>query len=309
MSDSYDIIVIGAASAGMPAAIYSHRFGLKTLIIGAEVGGLLNESHKVENYPGFIGIPGRELMTKFKEHVESFGIEIKQEWVKSIEKDGDAFTVTTGSGTYDAKSVVLTLGSKHRHLGIPGEEEFSSKGVSFCPTCDAAFFKNAPVAVIGGGDGAASAASLLAEHASKVYVIVRKDHMRAEPINLKKMEENEKIEILYNTAPVEFVGENALTGIKLNNPYDGKDVLPVEGAFIMIGSDPQTEMAAKLGVKLDERKEIIIDGHSRTNVPLIYAAGDAANRPFKQTITGAAEGVAAAFSAFEDVRKAEIEKR
>lgn len=306
-SDPYDVIVIGAASAGMPAAIYAKRFGLHVVVIGADVGGLLNESHKVENWPGDTAVNGRELMRRFKEHVESLGVEIKTEWVRSIAKDGDRFIVTTDQGAIAGKSLILTLGSKHRHLGVPGEKELSSKGVSYCPTCDAAFFRGVPVAVIGGGDGAASAVNLLAEHASKVYVLVRKEQMRAEPINLKKLETNPKIEILYGTAPTEFIGDNLLTGVRLTKPHDGEEVLPVEGAFVMIGADPQTEMAAALGVALTPAKEIIIDDHSRTNVPFIYAAGDSANRPFKQAITGAAEGVIAAFSAYEDIKRKEVE--
>jgi len=305
MSEVYDLIVIGAASAGLPAAIYAKRFGLNTLVIGAEPGGLLNESSKVENWPGDIAVPGRELMQRFKAHVESLGVEIKQEWVKEIKKEGESFLLTTDTAKYLAKALVLTMGSKHRHLGVPGEQELSSRGVSYCPTCDAAFFKNVPVAIIGGGDGAASAANLLAEHASKVFVLVRKDHMRAEPINQKKMTDNPKIEILYETSPLEFVGDKALEGIKLSKPYKGKDILPVEGTFIMIGADPQTKLAADLGVKLDESKEMIIDENSRTSVPFVYAAGDAANKRQKQTITGAAEGVKAAFSAYEDIRKSE----
>jgi thioredoxin reductase (NADPH) len=305
MSELYDVIVIGAASAGMPAAIYAKRFGLSTLVIGAEPGGLLNESHKVENWPGDIAVNGRELMNRFKEHVSSLEIPLKTEWVKEVKKEGETFVVVTDKAEYMGKSIILTMGSKHRHLGVPGEKELSAKGVSYCPTCDAAFFKNVPVAVIGGGDGAASAANLLAEHASKVYVLVRKTEMRAEPINIKKLETNEKIEILYETQAESLNGENALTDITLTKEYNGSKKLEVEGAFVMIGSDPQTEMAASLGVTLADNKEMIIDGHSRTNIPFVYAAGDAANRPFKQAITGAAEGVIAAFSAYEDIRKAE----
>ncbi len=305
MSEQYDLIIIGAAAAGMPAAIYAKRFGLNTLIIGAEVGGLLNESHNVENYPGFPSIPGRELMLKFKEHVESVGVEIKQEWVKALEKSDAGFNVVTDNGEYAARALVLTMGSTHRKLGIPGEEEFASKGVSYCPTCDAAFFRNVPVAVVGGGDAAASAALLLAEHASKVFVLVRRDVMRAEPINRQRLEAHEKIEILYETKPVEFVGEQLLTGIRLSKPYNGEEILPVEGVFVMIGSDPNSALAEPLNVALNEKKEIIIDEQSRTNVPFVYAAGDIANRPYEQVITGAAEGVIAAFSAYKDIRKSE----
>ncbi len=274
-------------------------------MIGAEPGGLLNESANVENWPGDTSVPGRELMRRFKEHVESLGVEVKQEWVKEATKTEAGFTLATDKDEYAAKALVLTMGSKHRHLGVKGEDTFSGKGVSYCPTCDAAFFKNVPVAVIGGGDGAASAANMLAEHASHVYVLVRKDHMRAEPINKQKLERNEKIDILYETEAVEFCGDNLLTGIRLSTPHDGDDLLKVEGAFVMIGSDPQTQLAEQLGVELNEGREMVIDEESRTNVPFVYAAGDAANKKHKQTITGAAEGVKAAFSAYEDIRKAE----
>ncbi|RME31018.1 FAD-binding protein [Candidatus Woesearchaeota archaeon] len=304
--DVYDIIIIGAGSAGMSAAIYAKRFGMKTLVIGKVVGGLLNDSHNVENYPGFPSIPGFDLMMRFKEHVESLSIPIKEEWVETVTKNDDGtFSVKTEKERYTAKTILIATGTKHRHLGVPGEERLAGKGVSYCATCDAAFFKGKDVAIVGGGDSAAQAANLLAQHASHVYVIVRKDHMRAEPLNRERLEQNEKVDILYETKVVEVLGENSVEKIKLTKPFKGSDELAVQGFFVEIGADVQSELAKPLGVERNERGEIIIDAESRTNVEGVYAAGDVGNRKFKQAITGAAEGCIAAFSAYDYLQRKE----
>ncbi len=297
----YDVIIIGAASAGIPAAIYAKRFGLQTLLIGAEIGGLLNESQRVENWPGEQVITGMELMNKFKLHVESLGVPIKTEWVKKLSKDEGGFSVVTDHDAYRTRAIIYAAGSKHRHLGVPGEEELAGKGVSYCATCDAAFFKRVPVIVVGGGDAAAQGALQLAQHASKVYVAVRRDVMRAEPINQERIKAEPKITILYETRVSEILGEQKVTGVRLTKPSEGKEILPVEGVFIQIGAAPQSQLARSVGVKVNEQGEIIIDDASRTNIPRFYAAGDVTNRKYKQAITGAAEGVIAAFSAFEDL--------
>ncbi len=305
----YDVIVIGTGSAGMPAAIYAQRFGLKTLLIGKVVGGLLNDSHNVENYPGFPSIPGFDLMMKFKEHVDSLKIPVKEEWATDVRKEADGtFIVVTDAAEYTGKTLILTTGTKHRKLGLAREDELAGKGVSYCATCDAAFYKDVPVAIVGGGDSAAQAASLLAQHASHVSVIVRKEKMRAEPINVKRLEKSPKVTILYGTNVTGIVGKEAVEGVKLSKPFQGSDTLKVDGLFMEIGADVQSELAEKLGVALNERKEIIIDNASRTNVAKVYAAGDCGDRKFKQAITGAAEGVIAAFSAYEDLKKDEDEE-
>lgn len=299
----YEVIIVGAGSAGMAAGIYAQRFGLKTLIIGKVVGGLLNDSHNVENYPGFPTIPGFDLMMKFKEHVDSLEIPIKEEWVQSAKKENDKFIVKTDKGEYSGKTLIIATGTKHRHLGVPREDELAGKGVSYCATCDAAFFKNVPVAIVGGGDSAAQAGALLAQHASRIYVLVRGEKMKAEPINVERLEKSEKVTILYNTQVSELVGENALTGIKLTRAYDGKESIEVEGLFVEIGADVQSELAIELGVKVNERKEIVIDVESQTSIEGLYAAGDCGDRKFKQAITGASEGVVAAFSAYDYIKR------
>jgi thioredoxin reductase (NADPH) len=312
--EKYDVIIVGAGSAGMAAAIYATRFGLKTLVIGKVVGGLLNLSHNVENYPGYKSIPGLDLMMNFKEHCDNLSVPFKEEWVTDIkthhyddpQKAYYEFTTKDDSEedhTYYGRTVILTMGTKHKTLGVPGEEKLSGRGLSYCATCDGAFFKNVPVCIVGGGDSAAQAGDLLAQFATHVYLIVRKDHMRAEPINLKRLEQSPKVTIIYNTQVTEVLGDKGVTGIRLSRPYDGSDVLPVEGVFVEIGHDIQSELAAKMGVKLNDHKEIIINGDSETNLRGVYAAGDVGNRKYKQALTGAAEGAIAAFSAYALLKK------
>ena len=301
--ERWDTIIIGAGSAGMAAAIYAARFNLRTLIIGQEVGGLLNESHNVENYPGFKSIPGLDLMMQFKEHVDNLHVPTVNEWVQSVERKGKHFVVNTDANAYEGRTIIFATGAKHRHLGAKGEDAFAGKGVSYCATCDAAFFRNVPVCVVGGGDAAALAANLLKGFASKVYVIVRKDHMRAEPINKRRLEESEKVEIVYGAEVLEVLGESEVTGVRLNKEVGGSDILPVQGMFVEIGQIIQSELAERLGVQLNAKKEIIINGASETNIPGVYAAGDVGDRAYKQALTGAAEGAVAAFSAYALLQK------
>lgn len=312
--ERWDVIIIGAGSAGMASAIYSARFNLKTLVLGTEVGGLLNESHNVENYPGFKSIPGLDLMMQFKDHCDNLKIPFKHEWVKDLAIQNPenlkerTFTVTTddgngGSNQYIGRTLVIATGAKHKHLGAKGEDALSGKGVSYCATCDAAFFRNIPVAVIGGGDSAALAGTLLKEFASHVYIIVRGNTMRAEPINKKRLEESEKITIIYNTEVPEILGESEVTGIRLSAPFNGTDVLPVQGVFVEIGQIINSGLAEKIDVARNERGEIIIDQNSETNIKGVYAAGDVGNRAYKQALTGASEGAIAAFGAYAFLQK------
>ncbi len=310
----WDTVIVGAGSAGMAAGIYAARFGLKTLIIGQVVGGLLNESHNVENYPGFASIPGLDLMMQFKAHCDNLKIPFEESWVHRIERahgDDPAKTVFTlhaedavgNKKTIRARTVILTMGTKHKKLGAKNEEKLSGRGVSYCATCDAAFFKNIPVAIVGGGDSAAQAGQLVSQFASHVHIIVRKEKMRAEPINIQRLEQNPKVTLVYDTEVLEVLGETGVTGARLSKPFNGSDILPIEGLFVEIGHLIQSELAAQIGVALNSHQEIIIDGESKTNVGGVYAAGDVGNRRYKQALTGASEGAIAAFSAYERIQK------
>lgn len=293
----YDFLIIGAGSAGLPAAVYAARFRMHTLVIGELIGGTITQTHVVENWPGVISITGWDLMDELKRHVDVNNVPVLPDRVIEVKKRGERdFTVKTLDGMeFKAKAVLFATGTMRRKLGVPGEKEFENKGVSYCAVCDGALFKNKTVAVIGGSDSAAKEALFLAEHASKVYIIHRGGAIRPEPINGERVSNNRKIELLLNRNIKEIFGDKLVKGVRFKEGGE----LALDGVFIEIGATPNSELAKKLGVGVDEKGEVIIDVESKTNVPGVYAAGDVANRHFKQAITGAAEGVIAAFSAYE----------
>lgn len=301
----YDFIVIGGGCSGLSAGMYATRLGLKTLVFAELPGGLITTTHLVENWPGVISISGPDLAMSLYSHAEASGAEIKGEIVSKIEKLPDVngfpqFKTTTSSGEYISKTVLIATGTKHKHLGVPGEKEFENKGVSYCALCDGAFFKNKVVGVVGGGDSAAKEAIFLSEHASKVYLIVRKDILRAEPLNAKRIEQNPKVEILFNTEVESIFGTKSMEKVKFKDgagTMSGKE-LEMQGIFMAIGQDPQTELAKDLGVELNAKREIIINRKSETNIRGVFAAGDCCDSEFKQAITGSAEAVTASYHAF-----------
>jgi thioredoxin reductase (NADPH) len=295
--EKYDLLIIGSGITGYSAAIYAARFKMNTIVIGELPGGLITTTHLVENWPGIISISGLELAENLKKHAEANGVPIINDKVIDIKQKTDStFQVKTSNGQeFSTKTILFATGTTRRKLGIKGEKEFENKGVSYCAVCDGALFKNKTVAVIGGSDSAAKESLYLAEHASKVYIIYRGEKIRAEPINYERVTQNKKIEIITKKNVIEIYGDRIVQGVKFKEGGE----LKLDGVFIEIGADPNSELAAKLGVSLNEKKEIIIDIDSKTNIPGIYAAGDVANRHFKQAITGSAEGVIAAFSAYE----------
>jgi thioredoxin reductase (NADPH) len=297
----YDLMILGTGPAGMAAAIYAGRYGLKTVIIGKEIGGATGYAGPIENYPGHIG-SGIDLMKTFEKQAKEFGAVFVTGNVDKLAKAKNGFIAMAGDKKYEGRVLITGLGSEHRKLGIPGEEKFAGKGVSYCATCDGNFFKGKTVAVIGGSDSAAKAAIYLSDICKKVYISYRKEKMRAEPINLTKILARKNIEILYNMKPVEIIGDTKVNGLKLESSVGkklAKDVLVVEGVFIEIGSTPMVEIFKGLNLKTDESNYIIVDRVGRTSVNGLYAVGDGANNPFKQTITAAADGVLAAKAAYD----------
>ena len=290
-----ELLIVGSGCAGLAAAIYARRFEIDTLVIGDLPGGTITQTHLVENYPGFISLSGYELGEKLLAHAKNLGADIQNGQVKHIEKVGDGFQAQVGEKSILAKAVILATGTAHRKLEAPGEKEFQNKGASYCATCDAPFFKNKTVAIVGGSDSAVKESLIAAEHAAQVYIIYRGSAARAEPINIRRMEANEKIELITEVNIVEIYGEGVVKGVKLD---DGQD-LKLDGVFIEIGRIPRSELASSLGVAVSENGEIIIDRNSRTNVPGVLAAGDVTDTAWKQAITGAGEGAQAANSAFE----------
>ncbi|MBY9017237.1 MAG: FAD-dependent oxidoreductase [Candidatus Lokiarchaeota archaeon] len=303
LEKTYDLIVLGGGPTAIACAIYAARFAMDVLIVGKVFGGLIATTDIVENYPGITSISGQGLMEMFKDHMNSLSIPYISDEIRSIENVEDYFVLHSFFQKFKAKSICIATGSERRKLGIPGENEFAGKGVSYCATCDGPFYKDKVVCVIGGSDSAAKEALFLAQNVEKVYIIYRKEEIRAEPINKKRVYENEKIEIINNTNVVEIVGKTTVNHVIFDN---GKE-LEVDGVFIEIGSIPNSEIAQRIGTKINEKGEIIINRKSETNMPGIFAAGDVADAPFKQAITGVAEGVIAAYSAFDYLKNVKIE--
>ncbi|MBI5398607.1 FAD-dependent oxidoreductase [Candidatus Woesearchaeota archaeon] len=301
-SDLYDIICIGGGPAAYSAAIYAARFNMKTSVIAKEKGGLLITTHLVENYPGFPSVTGLGLMQEIEKHVKYFNVQIHENEVTNLEKKGNIFIVTAREETYKTKTVLIGTGSKHRQLEVPGNKELYGKGVSYCATCDAPFFKKKTVAMVGGADSAVKEATLLAEFAAKVYVIYRGKEVHPEPITLKRALAMPNIEFINETNVVSIHGNNRVEYIMLDKPYKGSNKLELQGVFVAIGQVPVTELAKQAGAKLNERGEVIIDRYARTSVPGLYAAGDCGDTQFKQAIISAAEGVYGAWQAFEYVQ-------
>jgi thioredoxin reductase (NADPH) len=300
---TYDIIVLGGGPSAIGCAIYAARFAMEVLVIGKTFGGLIATTHLVENYPAITTTSGQGLMDMFKDHMDSLNIPYISDEIKSIEKVDNYFILHSFFQKFKAYSICIATGSERRKLGIPGEEKYSGRGVSYCAICDGPFYKDKVVCVIGGSDSAAKEALYLAQNSAKVYIIYRGSEIRAEPINKKRVLENEKIELIYNTNVIEIKGENNVKSVALDN---GKD-LKIDGVFIEIGSIPNSELARHIGVKVNSKGEIIINRKSETSIMGIFAAGDVADAPFKQAITGVAEGVIAAYSAFDFIKGMNIE--
>ncbi|MBS3176948.1 FAD-dependent oxidoreductase [Candidatus Woesearchaeota archaeon] len=303
----YDVIIVGGGPAGFAAGIYAARFNLKTLIVIKEIGGALAGSYDVENYMGFKSISGLDLINKFKEQAESLGVTIKYDTVKNIKKIGE-FKFQVDEHT--AKAVILCTGSTRRKLNIPGEDQFSGKGVSYCATCDAAFFRNKKVCVIGGSDGAGLASLLLSEYANEVYIIYRGPEIHPEPITKTKILRNPKIKIITSTNVKEIYGEKMVKGIVLDKPYQGSPKMELQGLFVEVGATPANELAKQLNAQLNERGKIIVKNDQRTNIKGVYAAGDitTATNEFEQAITACAQGSIAAASCYEDLSNQQTQR-
>ncbi|MCD6225946.1 FAD-dependent oxidoreductase [bacterium] len=295
----YDLIIVGAGPAGLMAAVYAARYRLKTLVLGKLIGGLISEAADIANFPTYEVITGRELTDKFQKQVEALGVEIKFAEVEEIVPQKKEFFLKASQGEFVARKVILAIGTERRKLGVKGEKELTGKGVSYCATCDAAFFKDKTVAVVGGGNAALSSALLLAKFARKVYIIYRREKFfRAEPAWIEQVESNPKIEPVFNAVIEEILGKDKVEGVRLNN---GKE-LSLDGVFVEIGSSPNEELTQKLGLKTEDGY-IVVDKKQRTNIPGIFAAGDITNNPLKQAITACAEGAVAATTAFEEIRQ------
>jgi len=295
----YDLIIVGAGPAGLTAAIYAARYKLSCLVIAETIGGRAAEAFEIKNFPSYEKISGIELMEKIRKQTECLGVEIKNERVEKIKKEKEYFVVKTAEKDYLAKKIILANGLEKKRLGLEKEDKFLGKGVSYCAVCDAPFFKNKKVAVVGGSDSALAAASLLSRFANKVYIIYRKEKFfRAKPAMVEEVRKNKKIKAIFNVTVTKLLGEERLKAIELSN----KKRIAVDGLFVEIGASPNVELAKDLGIEL-ENGYIKVDEMQRTNVKGVYAAGDITNRPLKQIITAAAQGAVAATTVYEELKE------
>ena len=296
------VIIVGSGPAGYTAAIYAARANFKPLVIASsvEAGGELMNTTDVENFPGFPeGIMGPDLMIKMQEQAEKFGAEVLLDDVVSMELSGPIKRITTGGGQqFEALSVIVATGSAYRKLGLENEDRLSGHGVSWCATCDGFFFREKTIAVVGGGDSAMEEANFLTRFASKVYVIHRKDTLRASKIMQDRAFANPKIEFVWNSAISELLGQDALDGVTVENLVTGeKSSLEIQGLFIAIGNDPRTQLVHGQ-LDLTPEGTIAVAGRSsKTNLEGVFAAGDVIDPTYRQAVTAAASGTVAALDA------------
>ena len=292
----YDVVIIGAGPGGMTTALYASRANLKVVMLDrGSFGGNLNNTASIVNYSGFKDIQGPELAEKMYQGATQFGAEYAYGTVTKIEADGQQKKVTTDMGdTFIAPVVVIATGSDHRKLGVPGEEEFSGRGVSYCAVCDGAFFKGKHLVVVGGGDSAVEEGIYLTQFASKVTVVVRRDVLRAQPMLQDEAEKNEKMEFVFNTNVTEILGDDVkVTGVKTHNNKTGEDgKISAAGAFIYVGTVPMTAPFKGLGV-LDDQGWVKTDNEMKTSIPGIFAIGDVRETPLRQIATAVGDGAIA----------------
>lgn len=309
-TDIWDIIIIGTGVSGLSAGMYCGRFNMKTLVIGEMPGGIITTTHLVENYPGILSITGADMGDVFLKHAQKFGAQMKFSKAVDVEycapPPGEAkkgvFKVKTASEEFLAKTIIIATGTEHKKLGVPGEKELSGKGVSYCALCDAAFFKDKTVCIVGGGDSSAIEALILEQHCKKIYMFVRRDVLRAEPINYQKVMNSAKIELRLKTEITEVKGAGKVQSVLLKS---GEEIA-LDGVFVAIGHVALSNLATKLGVALDEHNQIKINRNSQTNMPGVFAAGDVCDTAFKQAITGASEAVIASYFAYQYIQQNEV---
>lgn len=304
MTKQYDVVIIGAGPAGMTAALYASRANLSVVMLDRGIyGGQMNNTADIENFPGFKSVLGPDLSKDMYESSTQFGAEYAYGSVESIRDDGATKLVKTDMGDeFEVKVVIIGTGSEYKKLGVPGEEDFSGRGVSYCAVCDGAFFKGTDVVVVGGGDSAIEEGLYLTQLASKVTVIHRRDQLRAQKIIQDRAFANPKMEFVWNSNVTEVVGEGKVTGVKVNNNQTGEDsFIEAAGVFIYVGVKPMTAAFADLGI-LDEQGWIPTDDHMHTKVPGILAVGDVRKKDLRQITTAVGDGGVAGQQAYEYIQ-------
>jgi len=296
MNNRYDVIIIGGGPAGYTAALYTTRAGLSTLLIEKmAAGGQMTQTMQIDNYPGIPdGIDGFTLGAQMRAGAERFGAEILQSQVTKVQLEGVEKSVSTDKDTFYAKAVIAATGATHKHLGLPEESDLIGRGVAYCAACDGMFYRGKTVAVIGGGNSAAADALLLSRVAKKVYLIHRRDSLRASRVYYDQLTRAGNVEFIWNSTVQEFLAAEKLTGLRLHNGQTGEDSqIAVDGAFVSIGTAPVSGLFAA-SLSLDESGYIIADESTRTSLPGVFAAGDVRTKQVRQIVTATADGAVAA---------------
>jgi len=298
-----ELLIAGQGAAGYAAAMYAARYGLATLVAGLVFGGETALAGMVDNYPGVPDVEGYELMQRFRSQVDALEVPVEDVAVTSVRRDTDCFVAELSEGApVQASAIILAVGRERRSLGLPHEDAWLGRGVSFCSTCDAPLYRGKRVAVVGGGDAAVEGALLNARHAAEVYLIYRGDAFwRPQPISVDLLGQS-PVHVLFETEVTELLGDDdGLRGVRLSRPWQGSDELALDGLFVEIGAEPRTTLARSLGVELNgSTGEVHVDRGMGTNVPGVFAAGDVsdASGSLKQTVTAAAQGAQAALAAY-----------
>lgn len=296
----YDIVIVGAGTAGMSAAIYGVRSGKKVLLLEEKnYGGQIVNTPEVENYPGIIKTSGFEFATNLFNQAKSLGAEIKYEKALKIEDNGTLKTIVTNKNTYEAKTVIIATGAKNRQLRLENEKKLIGSGVSYCATCDGMFFRGRDVAVVGGGNTALEDAMFLSNYCKKVYIIHRRDKLRGEEKIAKAISEKDNIEMVWNSNVIKILGDNQVEGITVKNSVDGSEKnIKVSGLFIAVGQEPDNYDFQSV-IKLDEKGYVIAGEDCRTETNGIFTAGDCRTKSVRQLTTAASDGAVAAIGACE----------
>lgn len=293
MSDIYDLAILGGGPAGITAAIYASRARLNTIWIDKNFapGGQITATYEVDNYPGMPGIPGMDLGEAFGEHARKLGLEPKREKILSLENiSGDIKTIHTKKNEYQARTIILAFGAEHRKLDIPGEDDLGGLGVSYCATCDGAFYKDRTAVVVGGGNAAAEDAVFLSGLCKKVYLVHRRDELRADKAIQEKVFDCENIEMVWESIPLEILGQDEVTGIKIQNVKTGEErELDTDGVFIAVGIVPNTTLV-EAQLELDENGYICAGEEGITSAAGVFAAGDIRTKALRQVVTAVSDG-------------------
>lgn len=293
----YDMIIVGGGLAGITAAIYAARKEMNFLIISPEFGGEIANTPYVENWPGIQHMNGMELAQNYVEHMKSLNVNIMEDFVTEVKKEGETFKVKTYNGTFEAKTVLWATGSKYRELKVPGEEQFKGRGVTYCSTCDGPLFKNKTVAVVGAGNNGLTSAIYMSNIAKKVYIINKNPALKGDAILAEKLLGNEKVEIINNARVKEIHGEKLVNAITITVP-EGEQKIALEGVIVNVGYVPITD-PIKGVVSLDALGYVSVDPRKMTSVKGLFAAGDVVNNPYKQLVISAGDGCTAALGVFD----------